>query len=383
MSLFDCLPSLGDLVGTSQSASRQDVHGELDLLLLGSGWTSTFVVPQAAQAGLKVASTTRDGASGTIKWTFDPDNDDKDSYKTLPDAKTILIVFPLYTEDSVRRLVSGYLHSRCDDDESFTEKTSTRSQGVNEFNTRFVLLGSTGVFNNGPTILQAPLSPPEQSYSQSQYSLNKPEFSSSLKKHPKPGKPKPEPTGPWRDNDSEVMPLPRALAENYLLSLSKTNNAIREAPISVTVLLLCGLWGHGRSVRHFIPRLPANKEAFRNLGSIQMIHGRDVARAVLAARAQFQKANGKRWILTNNRVYDLWELASQFGSAGDDGKDHPPTGPFPAIVDELLNEPGCPAKSLPRSAETMYEMTGGNSLALDGREFWHTFGLTPDVPWVD
>lgn len=80
---------------------------------------------------------------------------------------------------------------------------------------------------------------------------------------------------------------------------------------------------------------------------------------------------------------DLWDLASQFGSAGDAGRDHPPTGPFPALVHELINEPGCPARSLPRSAETMYEMTGGTSLALDGRQFWNTFGLTPEVPWVD
>lgn len=179
------------------------------------------------------------------------------------------------------------------------------------------------------------------------------------------------------------MPLPRALAEQYLLDLAKPNNSIRATPIPVTVLLLCGLWGHGRSVRHFIPRLSPNKAFFRNLGSIQMIHGRDVARAVIAMQDQFEKANAKRWILTNERVYDLWDLASQFGSAGDDGKDHPPVGPFPAIVEELMSEPGCPARSLPRSAETMYDMTGGRSLALDGRQFWKTFGLTPDVPWVD
>lgn len=179
------------------------------------------------------------------------------------------------------------------------------------------------------------------------------------------------------------MPLPRALAENEFLRLSKPNNAIRSTPIPTTVLLLCGLWGHGRSLRHYMGRFPTNKAAFRNLGSIQMIHGRDVARAVLAAQRQFAKADGKRWILTNGRVYDLWDLASQFGSAGDEGRDHPPTGPFPALVDELMNEPGCPARSLPRSAETMFEMTNGHSLALDGREFWNTFGLTPDVGWVD
>lgn len=78
---------------------------------------------------------------------------------------------------------------------------------------------------------------------------------------------------------------------------------------------------------------------------------------------------------------DIWDLASRFGSAGEDGRNHPPTGPYPAIVQELLNEKGSNARALPRSAEEMFEANG--SLALDGREFWSTFGLTPDSPWVD
>ena len=54
---------------------------------------------------------------------------------------------------------------------------------------------------------------------------------------------------------------------------------------------------------------------------------------------------------------DLWDLASQFGSAGDAGRDHPPAGPSPGIVQELLGEKDSIAKALPRSAEEMYEMT--------------------------
>lgn len=113
---------------------------------------------------------------------------------------------------------------------------------------------------------------------------------------------KPKPESPWIDNASPYKPVPRALSEERLLALSKPQNAVRSRPISTTVLLLCGLWGHGRSMRNFISRLPANKEVFRNLGSVHMIHGRDVGRAVRSVHQDFAKANGRRWILTNLRV---------------------------------------------------------------------------------
>lgn len=141
MSLWDCLPSF---VTSAQPAGVPT--GELDLLLLGSGWTSTFVLPQAAEAGLKVASTTRDGRQGTIKWTFDPESDDPENYAALPDAKTILIVFPFYTEDSVRRLVAGYLRSR-NTDETLALREKSQLRGVEDVKTQFILLGSTGVYD--------------------------------------------------------------------------------------------------------------------------------------------------------------------------------------------------------------------------------------------
>lgn len=146
MSLFDCLPSLGGIFPEASTSS--DHPDSVDLLLLGSGWTSTFVLPQAAQAGLTVASTTREGRGDTIKWTFDPDSDDVDDFRVLPDAKAILIVFPLYSEDSVRRLVAGYLNSRKSPQTGASaEKQGLHSQGIEDVHTRFILLGSTGIYN--------------------------------------------------------------------------------------------------------------------------------------------------------------------------------------------------------------------------------------------
>jgi len=51
--------------------------------------------------------------------------------------------------------------------------------------------------------------------------------------------------------------------------------------------------------------------------SVHLVHGRDVARAIIAIHKQWEKTQGQRWMLTNERVYDLWDLASRFGNAGE------------------------------------------------------------------
>ena len=45
-------------------------------------------------------------------------------------------------------------------------------------------------------------------------------------------------------------------------------------------------------------------------GSLHMIHGLDVARAILAVHAEFSKAQGQQWIITDGSVYDWWDLGS-------------------------------------------------------------------------
>lgn len=70
------------------------------------------------------------------------------------------------------------------------------------------------------------------------------------------------------------------------------------------------------------------------------------------------------------------------------GRDHFPQGPQAKWVQELVAESrsgdksiqshstSTPIRSLPRTAEQL-------GSALDGTEFWSTFGISPDVPWVD
>lgn len=114
-----------------------------------------------------------------------------------------------------------------------------------------------------------------------------------------------------------------------------------------------------------------------------MIHGVDVSRAILAVHANFSKASGQRWILTDGRVYDWWDLASAWGSnpnpgvsaqglentlaedinGSDEGR-----GAQPRWVRELMHEQG--VRALPRNIEHL-------GRALDSRDFWFEFGLSP------
>lgn len=300
MSPWDCFSSSLATAFAPRASSSSPAH--VDLLLLGSGWTSTFVLPLAADAGLSTAFTTRAGGGGSIQWQFDPKSDDVESFRVLPDATTVLIVFPVYEEGGIERLVRGYLESRGQPpryyDDVADEKASSSSVR-DEFETSFVLLGSTGIYDVSVRGVRGIASQADvRSLVQ-----NGPTFApldvDAFKKHPRhPHKG----DSPWIDESSPYVPLPRALSEDKLLALSKPNNAVRAKPIATSVLLLCGLWGHGRSVRNYLLRLPGDKNVVRNMGSVHFVHGRDVGRAVVAMAKDGETAKGKRWILTNERL---------------------------------------------------------------------------------
>lgn len=105
-----------------------------------------------------------------------------------------------------------------------------------------------------------------------------------------------------------------------------------------------------------------------------MIHGIDVSRAILAVHHNFDRATGQRWLLTDLRVYDWWDLASAWGERVSREK-HPDEdesgegwGPQPKWVRELMDEEG--VRALPRGVERL-------GRGLDSREFWSTFELQP------
>ena len=115
--------------------------------------------------------------------------------------------------------------------------------------------------------------------------------------------------------------------------------------------------------------------------SVHWMHGEDVARAILAVHDRFAEAIGQRWMLTDVRVYDWWDLAAAWGS--EDIKDEGVVvkegkiaskvgpgakGPHPRWVRELMNEAG--VRTLPRTVDELGK-------GFDSREFWNTFGLEP------
>jgi len=272
----------GSSIALGSSYSDQSPY---DILCLGSGWTYTFLGPAAADAGLKTTFTSREAKSGGFPFTFDPESDDIEAFRSLPDAKAIVIIFPLYSKEAVKRLVSGYLKTR-----QGYEKGGQEGDEAKNKSPRFILLGSTGIWDHGPTFQFAPLSNDKPGMD---------EKSDSMLSTPTLG---PAPPCPWKDRHSEVQPVPRAKAEDALLSLNKERNMIQKKMIPTSVLCLSGLWGHGRSPRRYMSAIAPSKEKLKGLKSVHFIHGHDVARAVLAMVTQWEKAEAQRWLLTNERV---------------------------------------------------------------------------------
>jgi hypothetical protein len=106
----------------------------VDLLILGAGWTSTFLMPLLESSKISYAATTTTGRDNTIPFKFDSVSDDLRPYKALPTAKTVLITFPLNGTGQSRKIVELYqtVHS--------SEQNSTSTPN-------WIQLGSTGIFS--------------------------------------------------------------------------------------------------------------------------------------------------------------------------------------------------------------------------------------------
>jgi hypothetical protein len=105
----------------------------VDVLVLGAGWTSTFLLPLCSQRGISTAATARSPPpdSDLIPFAFDPSSDDGAPFQRLPDAQTVLITFPIKDTGASAKLVRLY--------------QATRRQ-ENGGETLFIQLGSTSVW---------------------------------------------------------------------------------------------------------------------------------------------------------------------------------------------------------------------------------------------
>lgn len=104
---------------------------EVELLILGAGWTSNFLVPQLEDSSIPYAATATTGRDGTIPFKFDSESGDAEPYKRLPAAKTVLITFPLVGHNQSKALVGLY-------------------RSVHGAKNNWIQLGSTGIFNQQP-----------------------------------------------------------------------------------------------------------------------------------------------------------------------------------------------------------------------------------------
>ncbi|KAK3689418.1 hypothetical protein B0T22DRAFT_171778 [Podospora appendiculata] len=294
---------------------------ELDILILGAGWTAEFLIPLLQSRNLSFAATTTTGrrvAGGTvptIPFRFGaPDTDPAEAIAPLPRARHILITFPLSTPGQTRLLVTTY---------TSTHQRTVLTSSPGPF--RFIQLGSTGIWNV-PSAADAP----------------------------------------WLTRHSPFTADARSREEDELLALDGC------------VLNLSGLWGGPRDPKHWVDRVATTKEAVRGKKSLHMIHGVDVARAICAVvqggEDEWQSAGaGQRWMVTDGFVYDWWALFAgwaELKSVADDvegEKEKQPTRQAQWVY-ELMAETG--VRALPRSMEALER-------CYDTREFWTTFGLAP------
>ncbi|ESZ93913.1 hypothetical protein SBOR_5706 [Sclerotinia borealis F-4128] len=298
----------------------KDSNAIVDILILGAGWTSTFLIPLLQQKGIKYAATTTTGRDGTHQFRFDPENGDenREQLRKLPFSKNVLITFPLKGKGQSRLLVEGYSDTHSshssnslslgdDDDDNDENKNSTPFH--------FIQLGSSGIF----TI-------PGQS------------------------------TWVTRHSSYDITD-DRAIAEDELRELGGC------------VLNLSGLWGRERHPKHWLERVARTKDMLGAKKSLHMVHGLDVSRGLLAVFACWEKGMGQRFVLTDLMVYDWWCLILGYaGELDEESGDGKMEGRQIKWVGELMMENN--VRALPRSMEDL-------GRCYDSREFWDTFDVMP------
>lgn len=341
-------------------STNRSISHPIDLLILGAGWTSTFLVSLLDSKNLSHIATTRTGRDDTLTFFFDPDSEDLTPYATLPLAKNILITFPLKGADQPKTLVERYCRAHglavpiSSNDSSIStssmkvqtgcssqplsssiQPTGNKEQQITQHQPHWIQFGTTSIFNH-------------QGWNTA--------------------------TDPGPD-----LSNPRAEAEEALLSLSYTSSSSTSTPTTpiATVLNLCGLYGPTRIPRNWISRVASSRTAAKAKSSLHLIHGDDVARAVVATMEKWESVKGRRWIVSDCHVWDWWDVIWEIGGQGrhDDGNEGESQGPewangksWREVIAEFMDEEG--VRALPRPPEAL-------GRCLDGRDFWGAVGLWP------
>ncbi|KAH8553030.1 hypothetical protein BGW37DRAFT_488096 [Umbelopsis sp. PMI_123] len=134
-----------------------------------------------------------------------------------------------------------------------------------------------------------------------------------------------------------------------------------------TVLHLCGLWGAQRQPKNWLSRFTKRESIKGKILSRQLhlIHGRDIARAILAVHNQFTP--GERWLITDQTAIDWLKMIFVWGSKEQ-----------VSIIEDLRhNDFEC--REAIGDKDTLEEIVhkGGVKPRLNSDEFWATFHLKP------
>lgn len=290
---------------------------DVDILILGAGWTADFLIPYLEQQHITYAATRRSLAPrdklrsatipGCIKFDIDADTgrsnsnsnsqNDDEQYTALPSAKMVLITFPLQPGQPAQ-LVEAYRR--------------THPRTVAE--TTWLQFGSTGIYSS-----------PGASNCESAYDA----------------------TG-------------RSIAEDELRN-----------EYGGTILCLAGLWGGSRQPRSWVGRVAGTKEKLAQKGSLHLVHGEDVARAVVACFRTFR--GGRRWIVTDGRVYDWWELVEGWSHEMEQEGTEPE---YKLWLRELRDTGENGEIGLPRPLDQLGRW-------LDSSHFWREMKIQPLWPLTD
>lgn len=206
----------------------------VDILILGAGWTSKFLIPLLEKENISYAATSTTGRDKTFKFKFELDpvdrTADQTQYANLPFAKTILITFPIVGRNATAHLINTYIQQH-------VVKCETMS--TSPF---WIQLGTTGIYEiqNQETWITR----------KSCYDKNN----------------------------------GRAVAEDELLKAGGC------------VLNLAGLWGLDRHPSNWIKIVAKNKDECAKKRSLHLIHGEDVAHAILAVHGNTQHGAGQRFV---------------------------------------------------------------------------------------
>ena len=149
--------------------------------------------------------------------------------------------------------------------------------------------------------------------------------------------------GPLNNADSRIR------AENWFLQTGGV------------VLNLAGLWGGQRQPQNWIAdKIAPTKEALALKKTVHLVHGLDVARLTYAVTQDMTP--GQRWLVTDLRVYDWWDLILNIDEGN--GKEE-----RRAWIQELMET--SKSRSTPRNIEVEMDR------AIDSKETWLRFKLLP------